>query len=159
MGAPRLEPERPSWRPVHAGRLLQTARRIEIGFRLLREGYSGKMSGTVKRCPVCRESWGLQGGSVKRWIVVAALALAVAGGIVTPGAARASSTAWYQVYQSRASGSFYDIAAISKTNIWAVGHTYTTAGKAIYRPFIRHFNGARGRPSRFRIPRVPPRTG
>src|SRR6266481_5448436 len=112
--------------PASCQPLLQTARRIGIGFRLLREGYSSKMSGTVKRCPVCRESGGLQGGSVRRWIVAAALGLAAAGGIVTTGTARASSTAWYQVYQPRVPGFFYDIAAISKSNIWAVGHTDTT---------------------------------
>jgi hypothetical protein len=78
---------------------------------------------------------------VKRGMVVAAMGLAAAGGIVMPGTARASSVAWYQVYQSGSSGSFHQIAAISKNNIWAVGGTYTTAGKTIYRPFIRHFNG------------------
>jgi hypothetical protein len=79
---------------------------------------------------------------VKRWIVVAALGLATAGGFVTPGEARASSSAWYQVYQAGASGSFFQTAAVSKNNIWAVGDTYTRAGKTIYRPFIRHFNGS-----------------
>jgi hypothetical protein len=78
---------------------------------------------------------------LKRWIVVAALGLAVAGGIVTPGAARASSAAWYQVYQPDVSGSFDSIAAVSGSNVWAVGPTYTTAGKTIYTPFIRHFLG------------------
>jgi hypothetical protein len=78
---------------------------------------------------------------VKRWMAVAALGLAIAGGLVTPGTAQASSPAWYQVYQSRSYGSFFQTAAISRNNIWAVGDTYTTAGKTIYRPFIRHFNG------------------
>jgi hypothetical protein len=85
---------------------------------------------------------GLRGGSVKRWIAGAALGLAAAGVIATPGAAQASSAAWYQIYQARVSGSFNQTAAISKNNIWAVGDTYTAAGKAIYRPFIRHFNGS-----------------
>jgi hypothetical protein len=71
-----------------------------------------------------------------------ALGVAAVLGIVTPGAAQASSAAWYQVYQASASGSFYQTAAISTTNIWAVGPTYTTAGKTIYQPFIRHFNGS-----------------
>jgi hypothetical protein len=75
-------------------------------------------------------------------MVAAALGLAAAGGIVTPGAARASSTAWYQVYQADVSGSFFQTAAISRTNIWAVGDTYTRAGMKIYRPFIRHFDGS-----------------
>jgi hypothetical protein len=75
-------------------------------------------------------------------MAVAALGLAAVGGIVTPGAARASSSAWYQVYQSGFSGSFYQTAAISESNIWAVGDTYTKAGKTSYQPFIRHFNGS-----------------
>jgi hypothetical protein len=78
---------------------------------------------------------------VKRWIVVAALAVTAAGGIVTPGAARASSTAWYEAYQSGFTGWVNDIAAISKNNAWAVGETYTKAGKPVDEPFIRHFNG------------------
>jgi hypothetical protein len=78
---------------------------------------------------------------VKRWMVAAALGLAAAGGIVTPGTAQASSSAWYQVYQADVSGSFDQTAAISKNNIWAVGDTFTRAGKIIYQPFIRHFNG------------------
>lgn len=77
-----------------------------------------------------------------RWMVAAALGLAAAGGIVTPGTAQASSSAWYQVYQADVSGSFYQTAAISKNNVWAVGDTSTTAGKIIYKPFIRHFNGS-----------------
>ena len=79
---------------------------------------------------------------MKRWLVAAALGLATVGGIVTPGTAVASSAAWYQVYQSSASGSFSDVAAISTTNIWAVGRTQTLAGKTVYAPFVRHFNGS-----------------
>lgn len=83
---------------------------------------------------------------MKRWMVAAAVGLATvlaaAGGIVMPGAARASSTEWYQVYQSGFSGSFFGIAALSKSNIWAVGPTDTAAGKPVYTPFIRHFNGS-----------------
>src|SRR5712691_12088576 len=85
---------------------------------------------------------GLRGGGVRRWTVVAALGLAAVGGIVTPGAARASSSAWYRVYQSGFSGSFHQIAAVGKNNIWAVGDTYTASGKTVYTPFIRHFNGS-----------------
>jgi hypothetical protein len=77
---------------------------------------------------------------VKRWMVVAALGLAAVGGIVTPGAARASSSAWYQVYQAGFSGGFGQVAALSKSNIWAVGDN-SKAGKTVYQPFIRHFNG------------------
>jgi hypothetical protein len=79
---------------------------------------------------------------VRRWMAAAALGLAAAGGIVTPGTAQASSSAWYRVYQANVSGSFSRVAAISKNNIWAVGDTSTTAGKTIYQPFIRHFNGS-----------------
>lgn len=78
---------------------------------------------------------------MKRWMVAAAFGLAAAGGLVTPGTALASSSAWYQVYQPGVSGSFYQTAALSTNNIWAVGRTYTTAGKTVYHPFIRHFNG------------------
>lgn len=79
---------------------------------------------------------------MKRWLVIAAMGLAAASGIVTPATAHASSAGWYQVYQSRSSaGSFDQIAALSRTNIWAVGQTYTKTGKPVYRPFIRHFNG------------------
>lgn len=79
---------------------------------------------------------------MKRWIVVAALGLATAGGIAAPGAAQASSAGWYKVYQANTSGSFYQTAAISKNNIWAVGRTYTAPGKTSYLPYIRHFNGS-----------------
>jgi hypothetical protein len=79
---------------------------------------------------------------MKRWIAVAALGLAAAGGMVTPGAARASSTAWYQVYQANTSGQFTRIAAVTKNNIWAVGDTNTIGGNTSYQPFVRHFNGS-----------------
>src|SRR5215475_159284 len=78
---------------------------------------------------------------MKRWVVIAAMGLAVGSGIVTPATAQASSVAWYQVYQARSSGSIRQIAAVSQTNIWAVASTFTSTGKTIYRPFIRHFNG------------------
>ena len=78
---------------------------------------------------------------MKRLMVAAAVGLAAAGGVVTPGVAQAGSSAWYQVYQAGVSGYFTQTAALSANNIWAVGDTYTTAGKTIYRPFIRHFNG------------------
>lgn len=87
---------------------------------------------------------------MKRWMIFAALGLAAVGGIVTPGAAQASSSAWYQLYQSGTYGSFFQTAAISKTNIWAVGDNYTTTGKTIYQPFIRHFDGSTWQT--FRIP-------
>lgn len=87
----------------------------------------------------------MRGGGVKRWMIVAALGLAAAGGVLTPAAAQASSSSssskWYQVYQANASGSFFQTSAINKSNIWSVGEVDTKAGKTIYQPFIRHFNG------------------
>jgi hypothetical protein len=91
---------------------------------LLRQDYSGKLS------------------RMKRWIAVAVLGLAAAGGIVAPGAAQASSTVWYQVYQVNTSGFFQQTAAITRNNIWAVASTYTRAGHLVYQPFVRHFNGS-----------------
>ena len=49
--------------------------------------------------------------------------------MVTPGTAQASSSAWYQVYEADVCKTFYQTAAISKNNVWAVGDTSTTAGK------------------------------
>ena len=79
---------------------------------------------------------------MKRWMITAALALAAAGGAAIPGTAQASSTAWRQVYQANASGSFFQTAAIGSRDIWSVGDTETKAGKTIYQPFVRHFNGS-----------------
>jgi hypothetical protein len=84
----------------------------------------------------------LRGGVVKRWMAAATVGLAAAGGVVMPGTAQASSGAWRQVYQADASGSFDQTAAISRSDIWSVGDTSTTAGKTVYQPFIRHFNGS-----------------
>ncbi len=78
---------------------------------------------------------------MKRRVVVAAMGLAAASGIFTAGTAQASSAVWYQVYQAQSFGFFNQVAAISRTNIWAVGPAHTSTGKIIYRPFIRHFNG------------------
>jgi hypothetical protein len=74
-------------------------------------------------------------------MVVAALGLATAGGLIPPSAAQATSSAWYQVYQANAVGSFSQTAAISSTNIWSVADV-SAGGKEIYRPFIRHFVGS-----------------
>jgi hypothetical protein len=76
-------------------------------------------------------------------MVVAVGGLAVVGALlVAPGSAQASSSAWYEVYQASARGSFNQTAAISKTNIWSVADTYTAAGNTIYTPFIRHYDGS-----------------
>ncbi len=79
---------------------------------------------------------------MKRWMIAAAVGLAAAGGVVMPGTAQASSRAWYPVYHANVIGSFNQTAAISKNNIWAVGDTFSKAGKEVYQPFIRHFNGS-----------------
>jgi hypothetical protein len=78
---------------------------------------------------------------MKRWMAGAVTVLAAVGGLAAPGLARASSGAWYQTYRVNTSGSFSEIAAISKTNIWAVGDRWDKKGNTIYRPFIRHFTG------------------
>ena len=95
---------------------------------------------TVKCRPflgqVCEEA------GLKRWIGAAAAGLTAVCGLVMPGTAMASSGAWYQVYQVNASGDFSGIAAISKTNIWAVGDLFDKKGNTIYQPFIRHYDGS-----------------
>ncbi len=106
------------------------------------KGSPETQTGTVERCPFSAGSGSYQEATLKRWIAGAAMGLAIVGGIAAPGTAQASSAAWYQVYQSGVSGSFSSIAAISQNNIWAVGETDTAAGKTIYRPFIRRFNGS-----------------
>jgi hypothetical protein len=79
---------------------------------------------------------------MKRWLAGAVTVLAVAGGLAAAGPAMASSGAWYQTYQVNRSGSFYEIAAISKTDIWAVGDLFGKKGNTIYQPFIRHSAGS-----------------
>jgi hypothetical protein len=78
---------------------------------------------------------------MKAWMMAAALGLAAAAGVLAPGTAQASSSAWAQAYQVNASGSFEQIVANADHDIWAVGNTYTAAGKTVYQPFVRHFNG------------------
>jgi hypothetical protein len=79
---------------------------------------------------------------MKRWMVAAATGLAAVCGVVTPGTARAGSGQWYQAYQSGYSGSFYNIAAISGNDTWAVGDLFNSKGNTIYQPFIRHYDGS-----------------
>jgi hypothetical protein len=79
---------------------------------------------------------------MNRWIAGAVAVLAAAGGFAAPGLARASSAAWYKTYQVNISGSFSEVAAISETNIWAVGDRFDKKGNPIYRPIIRHFTRA-----------------
>jgi hypothetical protein len=83
------------------------------------------------------------GGAMKRWMAGAAAALAAVTGLAAAGPAQAS-TAWYQTFQVNRRGSFDGIAAISPTNIWAVGDLWGKKGNTIYQPFIRHYDGSWG---------------
>jgi len=76
---------------------------------------------------------------MKRWMAGAVTVLAAVAGLAASGPATASSGAWYQAYQVSRSGIFSEIAAINKTNIWAVGDLWGKKGNAIYQPFIRHY--------------------
>ena len=79
---------------------------------------------------------------MKRWMAGAVTVLAAAAGLAASGPARASSSAWYQTFQVSRSGNFSQIAAISQTNIWAVGDLRGKKGNTIYQPFIRHYTGS-----------------
>jgi hypothetical protein len=84
---------------------------------------------------------------MKRWRAVTAAVLAAgiaitAAGVATPGTARASTPgSWYRIFHSSFTGSFEDIAAISKTNVWAVGELWH-GSQTVYTPYIQHFNGS-----------------
>jgi hypothetical protein len=71
--------------------------------------------------------------------VAAGLALAL--GAAAPGTASASAAgAWTLAYRASGAGVFTDIAAISQTNAWAVGHPFN--GNAdVQQPIIRHYDG------------------
>jgi hypothetical protein len=79
---------------------------------------------------------------VKRWIAGALTVLAASAGLAAAGPASASSSSWYQTYQVHRSGSFFDVAAISNANVWAVGQVWDSKGDTIYQPLIRHFDGS-----------------
>jgi hypothetical protein len=75
-------------------------------------------------------------------VTAAVLAATAAAGVATPGTARASTPgSWYRIFYSSFTGSFQDIAAISKTNVWAVGELWH-GSQTVYTPYIRHFNGS-----------------
>jgi hypothetical protein len=78
---------------------------------------------------------------MKRWVAGAVAVLAAVGGLAASGSARASSDAWYEVYQANTRGSFMSVAAISKTNMWVVGEAWNKKGAFVYRPLIRHYDG------------------
>ncbi len=89
---------------------------------------------------------------MKRWLAAAAAVLAGATGVTSaaaPGTARASTAlTWNRVYQASSTGSFFSIAAISERNVWAVGEL-SQGGRALYKPFIKHFDGTAWRPVTF----------
>jgi hypothetical protein len=78
---------------------------------------------------------------MKRWMGAALAALAASAGFAASGPASASSSAWYRVYQASTAGTFSDIAAVSNTNIWAVGEPWDSKGRFTFRPLIRHYAG------------------
>ena len=75
---------------------------------------------------------------MKRWVAGAVTVLAAVGGLAAAQPASASSGAWYQTYRVNRSGTFWDVAAISRTNIWVVGDL-GKKNKTTYRPFIWHY--------------------
>jgi hypothetical protein len=79
---------------------------------------------------------------MKRWMTGAVTLVAAVAGLAGAGPAAASSGGWYQTYQVNREGSFSEIAAISKTNVWAVGDLWDKNINPIYQPFIRHFDGS-----------------
>jgi len=78
---------------------------------------------------------------MKRWMAWAVAVLAPVAGLAASGPAGASSSAWYQVLQVNRAGGFSQIAAVSETNIWAVGDVWDRNGTILKQPFIRHYNG------------------
>jgi hypothetical protein len=79
---------------------------------------------------------------MKRWMSVAVAAVAALAGLTVAGPANASSTAWYETLQVNRAGGFSEIAAISDSNIWAVGLVWDKNGNILHQPFIRHYNGS-----------------
>jgi hypothetical protein len=76
---------------------------------------------------------------MKRWMAGAVTVLAAVAGLAASGPAGAS-TAWYQTFQVNRRGSFAEIAAISRNNIWAVGDLWGKKGNTIYQPFIWRYD-------------------
>jgi len=82
------------------------------------------------------------GGLMKRWFAGAVTVLAAVSGLAASGPARASSGAWYQAYQANTTGTFTDVAGVSRTNVWAVGEVWNKKGAFVFRPLIRHYDGS-----------------
>src|SRR5215469_12809168 len=79
---------------------------------------------------------------VKVAALAAGVSLAGAASVAAPGTAGAStSPSWKLVFQAHPSGYFGSIAAISKTDVWAVADLFRR-GKTLYKPYIWHFNGS-----------------
>lgn len=79
---------------------------------------------------------------MRRWVAGAVTVLAAAAGLASASPASASSSSWYQVLQVNRSGGFSDLAAIGKTDVWAVADLWTKRGDTIYHPLIRHYDGS-----------------
>src|SRR5215472_18947925 len=64
--------------------------------------------------------------------------------VAAPGTASASTpTGWKLTFQSPRQGFFGSIAAVSKTNVWAVADLFRGGiQNPVYTPYIRHFNGS-----------------
>ena len=85
---------------------------------------------------------------MKRRMAVAAAALAagigmtVAAGVAAPVTAMASTPAvWNRIFQSRESGTFTNVAAVSKSDVWASGFHLNANGQLTDQPYILRFNG------------------
>jgi hypothetical protein len=76
---------------------------------------------------------------MKRSIAGGVTVLAAGAALAASGSAGASSSAWFQTLQVNRAGSFTEIAAINKANIWAVGDLWNKKDNFIFQPFIRHF--------------------
>jgi hypothetical protein len=76
---------------------------------------------------------------MRRGIVAGAIALAAL--VSAPAGAGASNTGgWNLFYQAHVSGFFTDVAAISKTDAWAVAVLFNSHG-IVLQPFVRQWNG------------------
>lgn len=80
--------------------------------------------------------------AVRAAALAAGVAMAGAASLAGPGTAKASTALSRNlVFQSPKAGGILSIAAISKTNVWAVGQLNRGAN-IIYEPCIQHFNGS-----------------
>jgi hypothetical protein len=81
-------------------------------------------------------------------VLAALVGAAAAGGAAWAKTAGASTaTGWTRVLKLPTAGAFESIAAVSKTNAWAVGEHYGT--HTIYEPMVEHFDGVGWKPVAF----------